>query len=75
MMMALALESLWDDNTDSREVKPMGVPKAFLKPILFFPVVLGLKLRAYTLSHSTSPIFCEGFFQNRVSGTFCLGWL
>jgi hypothetical protein len=28
----------------------------------FFPV-LGLKLRAYTLSHSTSPFFCDGLFN------------
>jgi hypothetical protein len=28
----------------------------------FFFVVPGLELRAYTLSHSTSLIFCEGFF-------------
>jgi hypothetical protein len=27
---------------------------------------LGLELRAYTLSHSTSP-FCDGFFRDRVS--------
>jgi hypothetical protein len=29
--------------------------------------VLGFELRAYTLSHSTSLIFCEGIFQDRVS--------
>jgi hypothetical protein len=34
----------------------------------------GLELRAYTLSLSTSP-FCEGFFQDRVLQTICLGWL
>jgi hypothetical protein len=27
----------------------------------FFLVVLGLELRAFTLSHSTSPIFVKGF--------------
>jgi hypothetical protein len=27
----------------------------------FFFVVLGLELRAFTLSHSTSPIFVKGF--------------
>jgi hypothetical protein len=37
----------------------------------FFPVVLGFELRAYTLSHSTSP-FCDGFFQDRVSPTISL---
>jgi hypothetical protein len=36
----------------------------------FFSPVLGLGLRAYTLSHSTSP-----FYQDRVSQTICLGWL
>jgi hypothetical protein len=30
---------------------------------LFFFAVLGLELRAYTLSHSTSPIFVMGFFE------------
>jgi hypothetical protein len=29
--------------------------------ILFFFLVLGLELRAFTLSHSTSPIFVKGF--------------
>jgi hypothetical protein len=33
-----------------------------------FLVVLGLELRVYTLSHSTSP-FCDGFFRDRVSRT------
>jgi hypothetical protein len=32
--------------------------------VLLF-VVLGLKLRAFTLSHSTSPIFVKGFFEVR----------
>jgi hypothetical protein len=36
--------------------------------------VLGLDLRAYTLNHSTSP-FLDGFFQDRISQTICLGWL
>jgi hypothetical protein len=35
--------------------------------------VLGLELRAFTLSHSTSPIFVIGFFE-RVSRTICPGW-
>jgi hypothetical protein len=30
-------------------------------PILFFFSVLGLELMAFTLSHSTSPIFVKGF--------------
>jgi hypothetical protein len=29
----------------------------------FFFVVLGLELRAYTLSHSTSPFFVKGFIE------------
>jgi hypothetical protein len=40
---------------------------------LFF-VVLGLELRAYTLSHSTSP-FCDGFFQYWVTRVICPDWL
>jgi hypothetical protein len=39
-------------------------------------VVLGFELRAvYHLSHSTSPFFCDGCFQDRVSQTICLSWL
>jgi hypothetical protein len=41
----------------------------------FFFVVLGFELRAYTLSHSISPFFVKGFFQDRVSRAICLGWL
>jgi hypothetical protein len=33
------------------------------------------ELRAYTLSHSTSPFFCDRFFGDRVSRTVCLGWI
>jgi hypothetical protein len=29
----------------------------------FFLVTLGFELRVFTLSHSTSLIFCEGFFE------------
>jgi hypothetical protein len=39
---------------------------------LFFEVSR-LELRAYTLSHSTSP-FCVRYFQDRVSCTICPGW-
>jgi hypothetical protein len=36
--------------------------------------VLGFELRAFTLSHSTSPFLWWGF-QHRVSRTIiCLGW-
>jgi hypothetical protein len=42
----------------------------------FFFVVTGLELRAYTLSHSTSPFYvCVRYFQDRVSRTICSGWL
>jgi hypothetical protein len=35
----------------------------FLKIFVYlFIVVLGFELRAYTLSHSTSPFFCDRFF-------------
>jgi hypothetical protein len=44
--------------------------------VLFCFSVLGLELRAYTLSHSTSPFFlCVKYFRDRVSRTVCLGWL
>jgi hypothetical protein len=41
----------------------------------FFFAILGFELRAYTLSHSTSPFFVMGFFRDRVSSTIRLGWL
>jgi hypothetical protein len=42
----------------------------------FFFEVLGLELRAYTLSHSTNPFFFVlGVFRDRVLRTICLGWL
>jgi hypothetical protein len=37
----------------------------------FFLVVLGLELRAYTLSHSTSPIFVKGFCEIGSGRTIC----
>jgi hypothetical protein len=40
-----------------KEGKPLG------KREFFFFSVLGLELRAYTLSHSTSPFFVRGFFE------------
>jgi hypothetical protein len=30
---------------------------------IYFFVVLRFELRAYTLSHSTNPLFCDGFFE------------
>jgi hypothetical protein len=38
--------------------------------VIFF-VVLEFELRAYNLSHSTSPFFCEGFFRDRVMQSIC----
>jgi hypothetical protein len=35
--------------------------------------VLGLELRAYTLSHSTSPFFVMDFFREKVSRNYLLG--
>jgi hypothetical protein len=35
----------------------------------------GVNLRAYTLSHSTSLFFCDGFFPDRILRTIFLGWL
>jgi hypothetical protein len=49
------------------------LPQCSRVPLFLF-VVLGFELRAYTMSHSTSP-FCDGFFKTRVSQTVCLGWL
>jgi hypothetical protein len=43
--------------------------------IFFFFEVLGLELRTFTLSHSTSSIFCEEFFEIRFHRTICQGWL
>jgi hypothetical protein len=46
----------------------------FIPNFMFF-CRLGFELRAYTLSHSTSPFFGDGFFPDRVSQTICWGWL
>jgi hypothetical protein len=41
-----------------------GLSKSFIKnSFFFFFAVLGLELRAFTLSHSTSPIFVIRFFE------------
>jgi hypothetical protein len=42
--------------------------------VLFFPSVLGLELRAYKLSLSTSPISVM-HFETGSPGTIYLGWL
>jgi hypothetical protein len=47
---------------------PAGILRLFYLFIYF--AVLGLKLRAYTLSHYTSP-FGDGFFRDRFSQTIC----
>jgi hypothetical protein len=36
--------------------------KYFIEYFILF-AVLGFELRAYTLSHSTSPFFCDAFFS------------
>jgi hypothetical protein len=42
---------------------------------LFWFLVLGFELKAFTLTCSTSPVFCDRIFWDRVSWTVCLGWL
>jgi hypothetical protein len=37
--------------------------------LFFFLAVLGFELSAYTLRHSTSPIFCDRVFQDREIGS------
>jgi hypothetical protein len=48
----------------------------WIRSFIFF-AELGFELRAYTLSHSTSPFFCVLgiYFQDRFFQTICLGWL
>jgi hypothetical protein len=41
--------------------KKITAGQEFSSSFFFFFVVLGLELRAFTLSHSTSPIFVKGF--------------
>jgi hypothetical protein len=41
----------------------------------FFFVVLEFELRAYTLSHSTSPFFVKGFSIQGLLELFAPGWL
>jgi hypothetical protein len=48
----------------------------FIYLFIYLFAVVGFELRAYTLSHSTSPFFVVGcFFQDRVSWTTCQSWL
>jgi hypothetical protein len=39
------------------------IPTARFMPFFLLFAVLGLELKAYTLSHSTSPFFVKGFFE------------
>jgi hypothetical protein len=57
--------SVWDSITLSQRVI------LFLLLLLLF-VVLRFELRAYTLSHSTSPIFVKGFFERGSYKLFAL---
>jgi hypothetical protein len=56
-------------------ITELNLPAFFLCSFFFFLFfeVSRLELRAYTLSHSTSP-FCVRYFQDRVSCTICPGW-
>jgi hypothetical protein len=67
----LGSPALW---TDCSHGHPVRVLKG-ISLLTFFFEVLGYELRAYTLTHSTSPIFVMGFFQDRVLQTICPGWL
>jgi hypothetical protein len=52
-------------------LKPLHQTCFVLGFVFFVP---GLELRAYTLSHSTSPFYVK-YFWDRVSQTICPGWL
>jgi hypothetical protein len=53
------------------KIKPARVHTALLAWLIllllffFFFAVMGLELRVFTLSHSTSPIFCDRVFRDR----------
>jgi hypothetical protein len=54
---------------------PLLCPYSYIQMISVFCWV-GFELRAHTWSHSTSPVFCIGFFcRDRVLQTICPGWL
>jgi hypothetical protein len=66
---------LWDSGFVTKWLQDCETPRySLMVPIpsdSFFPV-LGFELRAYTLSHSTSPFFVMGFFfQDRVLQPIC----
>jgi hypothetical protein len=48
-----------------RDSAYQDTPWIIASSFFFFFVVLGFELRAYTLSHSTSPFFVTGFFEIR----------
>jgi hypothetical protein len=48
-------------HVQSPEFKPQYYPQKLINYYYFFLAVLGLELRGFTLSHSTSPIFVKGF--------------
>jgi hypothetical protein len=50
----------------------LSIPFSFFLSFSF--VVLGLKLKALTLSHYSNH-FCDGYFLGSVSLTICPGWL
>jgi hypothetical protein len=63
---------------DPAAVTLSGVRSCFassLSPLFIYFFSTGFKLRAYTLSHAASPLFCDAFFWGRVSRAICLGWL
>jgi hypothetical protein len=62
--------SAYKHDLEGQEIRVV-IPWDGNKAYLFF-FVLGLELRAFTLSHSASP-FCDGYFQDRVLQTICLG--
>jgi hypothetical protein len=49
--------------------------KGFGGGFFFFLTVLRLKLRVFTLRHSTSPVFVKGFFEIGFHRTICPDWL
>jgi hypothetical protein len=71
----LGLLSQRNKNPCSHKTLYMNVKNSFLLLLFYLFIylfaVLGLELRAYTLSHSTA-LFCDWCFRNRVSGTLTL---
>jgi hypothetical protein len=60
-------------NNDGNELQTLEIRKkrfALLPIWNFFLPVLGLELRAFTLSHSTTPIFMKGFLRYSLTELF-----